>query len=95
MFNFNLITGKAKVKVAQPHGLYNPWNSPGKNTGVDDSHSLLQGISPTQGSNPGLPHCRQILYQLSHKGSPITGKQSNKSRKRDSLQNKLELFKIF
>ena len=34
------------------------------------SLSPLQGISPTQGSNPGLPHCRQILYQLSHKGSP-------------------------
>ena len=33
---------------------------------------LLQGIFPTQGSNPGLPHCRQILYQLSHKGSPRT-----------------------
>ena len=32
--------------------------------------SLLQGIFPTQGSNPGLPHCRWILYQLSHKGSP-------------------------
>ena len=51
------------------HGLYSPWNSPGQNTGVG-SHSLLQGIFPTQGSNPGLPHCRQILYQLSHKGSP-------------------------
>ena len=34
------------------------------------SHSLLQGIFPTQGSNPGLLHCWQILYQLSHKGSP-------------------------
>ena len=34
------------------------------------SLSLLQGIFPTQGLNPGLPHCRQILYQLSHKGSP-------------------------
>ena len=33
-------------------------------------HFLLQGIFPTQGSNPGLPHCRQILYQLSHQGSP-------------------------
>ena len=54
----------------RPHGLYSPWNSPGQNTGVG-SHSLLQGIFPTQGSNPGLPHCRQwILYQLSHKGSP-------------------------
>ena len=56
----------------QPHGLYglySPWNSPGQDTGVG-SLSLLQGIFPTQGSNPGLPHCRQILYQLSHKGSP-------------------------
>ena len=52
-----------------PHGLYSPWNSLGQNTGVG-SLSLLQGIFPTQGSNPGLPHCRQILYQLSHKGSP-------------------------
>ena len=53
----------------QPHGLYSPWNSPGQNTGVD-SLSLLQGIFPTQGSIPGLPHCRRILNQLSHKGSP-------------------------
>ena len=52
-----------------PHGLYSPWNSPGQKTGVG-SLSLPQGIFPTQGSNPGLPHCRQILYQLSHKGSP-------------------------
>ena len=36
------------------------------------SLSLLQGIFPTQGSNPGLPHCRRILYQLSHQGSPRT-----------------------
>ena len=53
----------------QPHGLYSPWSSLGQNTGVG-SLSLLQGISPTQRSNPGLPCCRQILYQLSHKGSP-------------------------
>ena len=52
-----------------PQGLYSPWNSPGQNTGVD-SLSVLQGNFPTQGSNPGLPHCRQILYQLNHKGSP-------------------------
>ena len=44
-------------------------DSPGKNTGVG-CHALLQGIFPTQGSNPGLPHFRQILYQLSHQGSP-------------------------
>ena len=44
-------------------------DSAGKNTGVG-GHALLQGIFPTQGSNPGLPHCGQILYQLSHKGGP-------------------------
>ena len=53
----------------QPNGLYSPWNSPGQNTGVG-SCFLLQGIFPTQGSNPGLSHCRQILYHLSHQGSP-------------------------
>ena len=52
-----------------PHGLYSLWNSPGQNPGVG-SCSLPQGIFPTQGLNPGLPHCRQILYQLSHNGSP-------------------------
>ena len=54
----------------RPHGLQSPWNSPGQNTGVGGL-SLLQGIFPTQASNPGLLHCRWILYQLSHKGSPI------------------------
>ena len=44
-------------------------DSPGKNTGMG-CHALLQGIFPTQGLNPGLPHCRQILYHLSHWGSP-------------------------
>ena len=53
----------------RPHGLCSPWNYSGQNTGMG-SLSLLQGIFPTQGSNPGLPHCRWILYQLSHKGSP-------------------------
>ena len=46
-----------------------PWDSPDKNTRVG-CHSLLQGIFPTQGSNPGLLHCRQILFQLSYQGSP-------------------------
>ena len=56
----------------RPHGLYSPWNSPGQNTRVG-SLSLLQGIFPTQGLYPGLPHCRQIPYQLSHKRSPAEG----------------------
>ena len=50
----------------RPHALCSLWNSPGQNTKVG-SLSLLQGIFPTQGSNPGLLHCRQILYQLRHK----------------------------
>ena len=53
----------------QLRGLHSPWNSPGHNTGVG-SLVLLQGIFPTQGLNPGLLHCRRILYQLSHKGNP-------------------------
>ena len=67
---------KVKVKAAQlcltlcdPMDYTGPWNSPGQNTGMV-SLSLLQGIFPNQGSNPGLPHCRQILYQLSPQGSP-------------------------
>ena len=44
-------------------------DAPGKNTGVG-CHALLQGIFPTQGSEPGIPHCRWILYHLSHQGSP-------------------------
>ena len=48
---------------------HSPWNSPGQNTGVG-SLSLLQQIFPNQGWNPGLPHCRRILYQLSHGGAP-------------------------
>ena len=49
------------------------WNSPGKNTGAG-SHSLLQGIFLTQRLNPGVLHCRQILYHLSHRASPRTWK---------------------
>ena len=52
------------------HGLHSPWNSPGQKTGVG-SHSLFQWVFSTQGLNPGLSHCRWILYQLSHEGSPI------------------------
>ena len=53
----------------RPHGLYNPWNSPGQNTGVG-SLSLLQWIFPTQESSWGLLHFRWILYHLSYQGSP-------------------------
>ena len=59
----------------RPQELYSlpgssPWNSPGKNTELG-IHSLFQGIFLAQGLNSGLPHCRQILYLLSHQGSHL------------------------
>ena len=67
-----LVLNAFKVKATQScptlcnnHVLYSPWNSPVQNTGVG-SCSLLQVNFSTQGSNPGLLPCRQILYQLSH-----------------------------
>ena len=75
LYDIFLWLSDSEVKAAlvssslRPHGLYSPWNSPGQNTGVG-SLSLLQGIFPTQGSNPGLLHCRHSVYQLSHQGSP-------------------------
>ena len=73
VFTFIILEVKAEVTSdsLQPHGLYSPWNSPGQHPGVGRL-SLLQGIFPTQGSNPGLPHFRHILYQLSHKENPRT-----------------------
>ena len=58
------------MESVQLHILYNPWNSPGQNTGLGNC-SLFQGIFPTQGSNPGLLHCKGILYQLSYQGRHI------------------------
>ena len=72
----------------RPHRLYSPWNSPGQNIGVC-SLSLLQGIFPTQGRTPGLPHYRWILYQLSHKGSPL--KEINPEYSLEGLMLKLKL----
>ena len=68
--NYSLLKTKSESHCS-------PWNSPGQNTRVG-SLSLLQGIFPTQGSNPGLPHCRRILYQLSHLGSPWKLKGNNR-----------------
>ena len=69
----------------RPHGLYGLWNSPGQNIGVG-SCSLLQVMFSTQGSKPGLPHRKQILYQLSHQGSPVCRVQFSLSVVSDSLR---------
>ena len=68
--------------------LFCSWNSPGKNTGVG-SQSLLQGIFLTQGSNLGLPHCRQILYPLSHQRSCVIQRKGwvlgNRERRKETF----------
>ena len=71
-----------------------PWDSPGENTGVG-CHALLQGILPTQGSKPGLPHCRWILYQLSHKGSPQILLLYKRKKKKKKIFPFLETIFLF
>ena len=53
----------------RPHVLYSPWDSLGQNTRVG-SLSFLQGIFPTQGLNPGLPHCKVIFLPAEPRGKP-------------------------
>ena len=65
----SVVSDSVRPHRRQPTRLPCPWDSPGKNIGVG-CHSLLHGIFPTQGLNPGLLHCRWILYQLSHQRSP-------------------------
>ena len=61
----SIVSNSLQSHELQPARLLCPWDSPVKNTGVGCC-TLLQGIFPTQGSNPGLLHCRQILYHLSY-----------------------------
>ena len=86
LFTLFLMWKKVKVLVTQscltlpprelqPSRLLCPWNSPGKNTGVD-SHFILQGLFPIQGWNLGLLHCWQTLYCLSHQESPFWYKRN-------------------
>ena len=58
------------LTLCNPMDCSSPWNSPGKTTGVG-SHSFLQEIFPTQGSNLSLLHFKQILYHLSHQGGYV------------------------
>ena len=72
MFNIKWSESESRSFVSNslhPCGQYSSWNTPVQNTGMC-SLSLLQGIFPTQGLNPGLPHCKRILYQLSYQESP-------------------------
>ena len=73
----------------RPHLLYGPWNSPGQNIGMG-SLSLLQGVFPTQGSNPGLLHCRRILYQLCYEGSKKLNNDLHDPENHDGVVTHLE-----
>ena len=66
----SVVSDSLRAHGLWPTRLLCPWDSPGKNTAVG-CHFLLQGNFPTQGSNLGFLHCRQILYRLSHQGSPF------------------------
>ena len=68
VWSHSVVSDSLRPCGLHPARLLCPWDSPGKNTGVG-CHFLLQGIFPTQGSNPGLLLCRQMLYPLSHQGS--------------------------
>ena len=67
-----------------------PWNSPGQNTRVG-SLSLLQGIFPTQGSNPGLLHCRRILLPAEPPGKPTEDDRGSIVRANSGMSFKLSL----
>ena len=68
LWSHSIVSDSLQPHGLQPTRLLHPWDFPGKNTGVG-CHFLLQEIFPTQGLNPGLPHCRQTLYRLSHQGN--------------------------
>ena len=67
-FNHYCSTMQWKWELFSRFRLFAP---PGTTQSMEFPRPLLQGIFPTQGWNPGLPHCRWILYELSHKGSPF------------------------
>ena len=76
MLSSSVVSDSLQPHGLQPARLLCPQNFLGKNTGVD-CHSLLQGIFLTEGSNLGLPCCKQILYHLSHRGSLIKSEKEN------------------
>ena len=65
-----VVSDSLRPQRLEPTSLLHPWDFPGKSAGVG-CYFLLQEIFPTQGLNPGLPHCRQTLYHLSQQGSPL------------------------
>ena len=79
-------------KSLRPPGLHSPWNYLGQNAGVGIL-SLLQRIFQTQGLYSGLWHCKQILYQLSHKGSSFLSDQYKELEENNRIGKTRDLFK--
>ena len=69
LLSYSVVSDSLQPRGLQSARLLCPWDSPGKNTGVG-CHALLQGIFPIQGSNPDLPHCRQISLLVELPGKP-------------------------
>ena len=92
--NHSVVSDSLRLHGLQSARLLFPWNSAGKNTGVG-SHSLLQGIFLTQGWNLGLLHCRQILYHLSHQGSPKGIILSSKQLMMKTVRISFFFFSVF
>ena len=86
MLSHSVVSNSLWPHGLQPARLLCPQDSPGKNTEVG-CHFCLQGIFPTQGSNPGLPHCRQTLYPLSHQGTPTLPEPPEKHNFRCSVKS--------
>ena len=86
----SVVSDSLRPHELQPARLLCPWDSPGNNTGVG-CHFLLQGIFPTQGLNPGLWHCRQILYQLNHREALVAKAIDTKVKvkERDAVRSKI------
>ena len=88
----SVVSNSWQTDGLQPTRLPCPWNSPGQDTGVGNC-PLLQGIFPTQGSNPDLPYCRQILYPLSHQPNTIFPFWVT-AHLADTLENSLMILEI-
>ena len=83
-WSHSVVSDSSQPHGLQPTGLLHPWDFPGKSTGVG-CHFLLQGIFLTQGSNPGLLHCRQTLYRWATRQAPRLMEEPLKDRLSGSI----------
>ena len=90
VLSHSVLSNSLRPMDCSPPGTSVHGDSPGRNTGVV-CHALLQGIFPTHGLNPGLPHCRRLLYHLSHQGSSYSLLEGCKLAQKGRMGYTLEL----